>query len=332
VAQGVGPLTPATRPLPEVDVSVPPLLRLCRPKQWVKNLLVFAAPAAAGVLSLRDPDALLETVAAFVAFTLVASGTYCFNDVADREADRRHPTKRSRPVASGAVAVPTAVALGTVLLLAGVVLALLVHWQLGVVVAAYVVVTTGYSRWLRNVVLLDLVAIAAGFVLRALAGGAATGVPISDWFFIVTTFGSLFVAAGKRSGELADLDDLGQGVVPSRRKDDPPPAEPAVAPTGTRATLSVYTASYLAYLRATCGGVMLVAYCLWAFETAAEADLRVPLFQASIVPFALAVLQYAHILDGGGGGTPEQVFLKDRMLQLYGVLWAVVFGLGLALS
>lgn len=332
MAQGVGPLTgPSGRPHPE-EVSLPPLLRLCRPKQWVKNLLVFAAPAAAGVLSLREPEALLESIAAFVAFTLVASGTYCFNDVADREADRRHPSKKDRPVASGAVSVSTAVALGAVLLVAGIVVAVLVQWQLGVVVAAYVVVTTSYSRWLRHVVLLDLVAIAAGFVLRALAGGAATEVPISDWFFIVTTFGSLFVAAGKRSGELADLDDLGQGLVPALRTDDPAPAGAPVAPATTRSTLSLYTPSYLAYLRATCGGVMLVAYCLWAFEKAAEADLSVPLFQASIVPFALAVLQYALILDGGGGGTPEQVFLKDRMLQLYGLIWAVVFGLGLALS
>jgi decaprenyl-phosphate phosphoribosyltransferase len=310
------------------------LLRLCRPRQWVKNLLVFAAPAAAGVLSLREPEALFQSTGAFVAFTLVASATYCFNDVADRDDDRRHPTKRTRPVASEAVAVPVAVALGLVLLVLGLLLALVVQWQLAVVVAAYVVVTTAYSRWLREVVLLDLVAIAAGFVLRALAGGAATDVPISDWFFIVTSFGSLFVAAGKRSGELADLDDLGRGVVPRRREDDPPPApsELDAAEPATRATLAAYSPSYLAALRAICAGVVLVAYCLWAFETAAEADLSVPLFQASIVPFALAVLQYALILDAGGGGTPEQVFLKDRMLQLYGMLWAAVFGLGLALS
>jgi decaprenyl-phosphate phosphoribosyltransferase len=323
----------STRPLP---VS---LLRLCRPRQWVKNLLVFAAPAAAGVLSLREPDALLETVAAFVAFTLVASATYCFNDVADRDDDRRHPTKKDRPVASGAVPVGAAVALGVVLLVAGLGVALAVRWQLAVVVAAYVVVTTSYSRWLREVVLLDLVAIAAGFVLRALAGGAAADVPISDWFFIVTSFGSLFVAAGKRSGELADLDDLGRGVVPRRRRDDPPavPGEAAAsevdgATTGTRSTLSAYTPTYLASLRAICAGVVLVAYCLWAFETAAESGLDAPWFQASIVPFTLAVLQYGLILDAGGGGTPEQVFAKDRMLQLYGVLWAATFGIGLALS
>jgi decaprenyl-phosphate phosphoribosyltransferase len=315
VAPRVGALTgPAT-----VSPAMPALLRLCRPRQWVKNLLVFAAPAAASVLNERD--AALHTIGAFVAFTLVASGTYCVNDVADRHADRDHPTKHRRPVATGEVSVGAALTLGVVLLVAGVVGGLLIQPQLGAVVLAYVAITACYNRWWRHVVIVDLVAIAAGFVLRAIAGAAATDIPISDWFFIVTCFGALFVAAGKRSGEMADLDLL-----------EAPPRGDAGDAAPRRATLDAYTPTFLAYLRATCSGVMLVAYCLWAFEKAAVADGSIPWFELSIVPMAMAVLRYAFLLDRGEGGTPERLFVEDRELMVFAALWAVVFGLGLVLT
>ncbi len=283
------------------------LLRAARPKQWAKNLLVFAAPGGAGVIDEAGPAA--EAVIAFAAFCLAASGTYLLNDVADRESDASHPTKRDRPVASGLVAPALATALGIALILGGLALGLLADWHLSVTVGIYVAVTTAYSHWLKHVVILDVVAVASGFVLRAIAGAAATGVPVSDWFFIVTSFGSLFVVTGKRQGEVGDL------------------AEEEGGAGGVRATLDEYAESYLTYLRTVASGVMFVAYCVWAFEASAAADAgSVPWFELSILPFVVAVLRYALLLDRGAGGTPEDLFFSDRPLQLALVAWALVYG------
>lgn len=282
------------------------LVRGARPRQWAKNLLVFAAPAAAGMLDESGP--LADACIAFAAFCLAASGTYLLNDVADREADARHPTKHLRPIAAGVVSPGLATAVGVLAIAAGVGISFLADWHLAVVVAIYVAMTTAYSHWLKHIVILDVVVVAAGFVLRAIAGATATGVPVSDWFFIVTSFGSLFVVTGKRQGEVGDL------------------AEEEGQAGDIRATLGEYTESYLAYLRTVSSGVMFVAYCVWAFETAATATGSVPWFELSIVPFVIAVLRYALLLDRGQGAAPEELFFADRPLQLAGLVWAVVYG------
>jgi decaprenyl-phosphate phosphoribosyltransferase len=285
------------------------LLRTARPKQWTKNVLVFAAPGAAGVLSEATP--LRQTVIAFVAFCLAASGTYFLNDAADVESDRRHPTKHRRPVAAGAVDLTTARVVGAALVAGAIGLAFAARWQLALAVAGYLVLTTLYSVVLRTIAVVDIVTIASGFVLRALAGAAATGVPISNWFFIVASFGSLFIVAGKRHAE---------GV------------EVGIDASQLRATLGEYSTSYLAYLRSVSTSAVLVAYCLWAFEKAAEAQNTDPWYQLSILPFVLGVLRYALLVDQGHGSAPEDVILGDRTLQVIGVLWLVVFGLGVHVS
>ena len=295
----------AVRPRAELLGSI---AQAARPRQWVKNLLVFAAPAAAGVLDQRTEA--VQAVLAFFAFSLAASATYLWNDVADREADARHPQKRQRPVASGALSPTVATVAGTVLLVGSVALSLLAAWQLAVVVALYVAITSAYSLWLKHVAVIDLVAVASGFVLRAIGGAAATGVPISNWFFIVTSFGSLFVVTGKRSGEVADLAGGGGDV---------------------RRTLTVYSAMFLAQVRAVAAGVMLVAYCLWAFEQEAEAAIRLPLYELSIVPFAIAVLRYELLLEQGEGAAPEVLFFRDRGLQAAMAAWAATFAVALVL-
>jgi decaprenyl-phosphate phosphoribosyltransferase len=280
------------------------LLRLARPKQWVKNLLVFAAPGAAGVL--QHADDLAATVTAFVAFCLAASGTYYLNDAADVEADRHHPTKRFRPVASGAVPVPLARVAGVGLIVAGVVLGFATgSWELPAVVAGYVALTTSYTIWLKHIAVVDLAAVAAGFVIRAVAGAAAAGVDVSDWFLIVACFGSLFMVAGKRSAELAE----------------------SVGSVSTRAVLGEYSASFLNHVRTLASGVTTVAYVLWAFERA-EGGGQFPWYELSILPFVLALLRYALQLDRGAGGAPEEVVLADRTLQVIGLIWVVTFGLG----
>lgn len=289
------------------------LLVEARPKQWAKNLLVFAAPGAAGVLTQRTE--FLETIVAFVAFCLAASGTYFLNDAGDVEADRRHPTKRFRPVAAGEIPVPLAQATGAFLIAAGVAVSFLAHWQLAVTVVGYVILTTAYTVWLKHVPVFDVVTVAAGFVLRAIGGAAATEVEISNWFFIVTTFGSLFVVAGKRHAETRDVEG---------------------DPGTTRATLADYSVAYLEYLRSVSTGVVLVAYCLWAFEKADVARIAhaqsVPWFQLSIIPFAIAILRYAFLVDRGGGGAPEEVLLSDRVLLGLGVAWIALFAIGLRAS
>jgi decaprenyl-phosphate phosphoribosyltransferase len=302
-----GTATPDGEP-PTNAMTLPlALLRLARPKQWAKNVLVFAAPAAAGVLDNREWA--IDAAIAFVAFSLAAAGTYYINDARDAEADRLHPRKRNRPVASGVVPVPLAYGGGVVLLLASLGLALAVNPDLALTVGGYVVLTTAYSSFLKHVAVVDLVAVAAGFVLRAVAGAAATEVPISDWFFIVTSFGALFMISGKRGAEAAEMGDDASEF---------------------RSVLAAYSSSYTAYLRAVTSGAVLVAYCLWAFEKADTVvdSATIPWFQLSILPFVMAVLRYALVLDQGRGSAPEEIVLGDRPLQFIGVAWTVVFAIG----
>ncbi|MEO9224641.1 MAG: decaprenyl-phosphate phosphoribosyltransferase [Acidimicrobiales bacterium] len=289
------------RPLPVA------LIVEARPKQWAKNVLVFAAPGAAGVLLHRHD--LLHTLVAFVAFCMAASGTYYLNDARDVEADRHHPKKQFRPIAAGEVPVNAAYVIGSVLIVASIGVALVASWQLAVIVAMYVAETTAYTLWFKHVVMFDIVFVASGFALRAIAGASATHVEISNWFFIVAIFGSLFMVTCKRE---AEVKTMGEGV------------------GKTRAILQDYTEPYLDYIRTVTSSVVLVAYCLWAFEKAHEhPEVHVPWFQLSIIPFALGILRYALLVDQGHGGEPEEVVFGDRILQVLGVLWALAFVAGI---
>jgi decaprenyl-phosphate phosphoribosyltransferase len=281
------------------------LLVTARPKQWVKNVLVFAAPAAAGVLS--EPLDLARTLVAFVAFCLAASGTYFLNDALDAEADRRHPVKRNRPVAAGLVSTKLAKIMSVILIVLAIgISAPLNGGRLALVVAGYVVITVAYSLWLKHEPVLDLGAVAAGFVLRAIAGAAATGVIVSNWFLIVAGAGSLFMVTGKRHAEQVELGDDS---------------------AGHRATLGEYSTGFLTYVRAVTSGVAIMAYCLWAFENAAKVGDEL-WFRLSIVPFVLAVLRYALVVDQGSGSAPEEVVLGDRVIQVLGLVFVVCFAVG----
>ena len=305
--------TPAPTGPPESLVHG--LIRLARPRQWIKNLLVFVAPAAAGVLFHRG--VLGHAVGAFGIFCLAAAGTYFVNDSMDAAADREHPTKRGRPVAAGIVPVPLAVSVGAVLMAASVGLAmLLAGWHLGVVMGAYVAVQLAYSLGLKNEPILDLACVSAGFILRAVAGGEATSVNLSNWFLIVVSFGSLLVVTGKRSGEkklLADGD-----------ADD----------SAIRQTLGLYTPSFLRTVRTLSAAVTVSAYCLWAFERAAQVHPgHDPVwFQLTIIPFVIALLHVLRLLDSGAGAAPEDLAIKDHRLQLYGACWIILFAIGVYAS
>ena len=284
------------------------LVKQARPKQWLKNLLVFAAPGAAGVLN--DWSSLWRSVVIFVAFCLASSGTYFWNDLLDAESDRNHPTKQHRPIASGAIPVGIGRLVGTVLLVAGVGLAATTRWQAALVVAGYVVLTSLYSAVLKHIAVVDLIAVAAGFVLRAIAGAVATDVQMSKWFSLTTSFASLFIVAGKRYAELRDLGEDSQ----------------------TRSTLDDYSLGFLRIVLSVSCGAAMVTYCIWAFDTRELAGTTWPFYELSIIPMTTALLRYTLILEQGHGAAPEEIFAHDRVLQVLGLIWIAMFGFGLYLA
>ena len=278
------------------------LLRACRPRQWVKNVLVLAAPGAAGVLG--HPEVAGEVVLTFLCFCLLSSATYLLNDVHDRREDRSHPRRRGRPVASGELPVGAAVVAALVLGCAGLGFAAAVRPAVAGVGLAYVLLTTSYTLWWRSIAVADIAAIAGGFVLRALAGGVATGVPVSRWFMLVTSFGALFLVAGKRYAELC----AGERA--------------AVA----RASLRAYSAQYLRFVVGLAATVTTTAYCLWAFQRSHHSKLS--WYELTVIPFVLWLLRYALLLDGGVGQAPEDLVLKDRFLLTMSAAWIGVFVCG----
>lgn len=305
VAGVLAPLRPSPggdeqAPAPTLRSAAKGLLVAARPRQWLKNLLVFAVPAAAG--SLARPGVFADALLAFVVFTLAAAGTYLLNDVADRDADALHPHKRHRPIASGAVPVRLATGAGALSLLAAISLAGTVGTTaLALVAAAYVATTAVYTLWAKHEPLLDVLTVASGFVLRAGAGAAATGIAVSEWFLIVVSFGAFYVVVSKRHAELV-----------------------SAGTDRSRPALGSYSLELLREMRFTSAAVTMVAYALWAFGRADAVDGGV-LFQLSVLPFVVAMYRYAMDVDRGLGEEPEEIVFRDRVLQVVCGAWAAVF-------
>jgi decaprenyl-phosphate phosphoribosyltransferase len=279
------------------------VLLTARPKQWIKNVLLVAAAGAAGALSHDDVPARVSL--AFVAFCLLASGTYAINDVRDLEEDRLHPRKRLRPVASGELDPGVATALGVALMLGGLALCYAVRPLLAGVGLAYVVLTISYSAVWRYVPFVDIVAIAGGFVLRAVAGGVAAEVALSRWFVLVVSCVALLIAAGKRESELRrSRRDGGSG----------------------RKVLELYTDARLRLIVVGSAAAALFAYCVWAFALP-DVD-GIPWRPLTIIPFALCLTRYGFRVRAGDGEAPEDLILHDRWLQLAGIAWLVLFAFG----
>ena len=288
-----------------VDASRPRLvrvlLRACRPRQWSKNLLLLAAPAAAGVIAV--PSVGRDVAAAIVAFCLLSSATYLLNDVRDRHQDRLHPRKRVRPIAAGQLSPRAALGLAAALGICGLALAASVRLELAAVGCAYLALTATYSLWWRRVILLDIVAVAGCFVVRAVAGGVAADVPLSRWFLVVTSCCAVFVVAGKRHAELVDG------------------ARPAL----TRIALRRYSGSALRAVLAAAAGGALIAYAVWAFRRPEHG----PWYELSIVPFVMWLSRYAVLLRRGHGEAPEELILHDWALLLLSLAWTVLFLCGI---
>jgi decaprenyl-phosphate phosphoribosyltransferase len=278
------------------------LVRAGRPRQWVKNVLVVAAPVAAG--DIWSSSNLWAIAVAFVSFCLAASGVYLVNDVQDVEEDRQHPTKKNRPIASGALPVPLALAAAVVLLVGAPLLGLLAtDSDLWIVVTVYEVVQLAYCLWLKHQPVIDLAFVSSGFLLRAIAGGVACGIELSQWFLLVAAFGSLFMVAGKRYSEKRLHALHGLGV--------------------TRKSLEEYSEAYLRFVWALAAALVVTSYSLWAFQLGD--DLQSVLPAISIAPFLIAVLRYAVDIDKGEAGAPEDIVLRDRVLQLIGLTWLLTF-------
>lgn len=288
------------------------LLRATRPRQWTKNLLVLAAPTAAG--SIDQPRVISHSVEAFFIFVAASASTYLLNDVVDRRKDRLHPVKKSRPVASGEL--PVRLALWAAVLLATAALgaaALAFGAALVLVVTAYLVVSVSYSLALKRVPLVELACVASGFALRAVAGGAVARVPISPWFLMVASFGSLLLVAGKRSVEQSVMKDEG-GL--------------------HRSALAAYPAAFLRSARMLAMSVTVTTYCLWAFERAGrlgpvERAEDIVWFELSIIPFVLAILVVELAVEQNRGGEPEELALGDRGLQVLGLAWLALLICGI---
>jgi decaprenyl-phosphate phosphoribosyltransferase len=265
----------------------------------VKNLLVLAAPLAALGAGMRyDYAELLVKVAiAFVVFSLAASAVYLINDVRDVEADRAHPTKRFRPIAAGVVPEWMAYILAAVLGLASLALAWMVTPNLALVMAIYIAIQLAYCFGLKHQAVIDLCIVSSGFLIRAIAGGVATSIPLSQWFLLVMAFGSLFMAAGKRYAELQLAERTGAKI---------------------RKSLEGYTGTYLRFVWTMSATAVVLCYGLFAFERDRSSG---SWFAVSMIPFTIAILRYAVDVDGGMAGEPEEIALRDRVLQLLALAW-----------
>lgn len=225
----------------------------------------------------------------------------------DVESDRNHPTKRFRPIAAGGVVpVPLAYALASVLLAGSIGVAFLANWQTAVVIAIYLVIQLGYCFGLKNQAVIDICIVSSGFLLRAIAGGVAAEIELSQWFLLVMAFGSLFMAAGKRYAELQLAERTGAKI---------------------RKALQYYTTTYLRFVWTLSATAVVIFYGLWAFDKGGDNghDSNVA-YAVSMVPFTVAILRYAVDVDGGAAGEPEEIALGDRVLQLLAVAWLVCVG------
>ena len=278
------------------------LLRTARPRQWLKNGLVFAAPAAGGLLG--HGAVVRPAIVTFVAFCLGASGLYFINDARDVEEDRRHPRKSQRPIAAGAVPVGLAAVIGMVAVALALALALLaLNAKTCIVLAIYLVESILYTLWLKHEFVLDIALVATGFLLRAVAGGVATGADPSKWFLLAVSFGSLFVIAGKR---LSEFVVLGEDREQHRR------------------ALRGYSEQSLRSIVTLAATALLLTYCLWAFEQS-ELAVHPILHQVTIAPFLVAVLRYLVDVCAGNAGAPEEALLRDPVVLLSGLTWGGLY-------
>ncbi|AOX04903.1 decaprenyl-phosphate phosphoribosyltransferase [Corynebacterium sp. NML98-0116] len=308
------PHEPFLKPEPHTEgvdyqqVRVPPknlpdaMVKGLRPKQWVKNVLVLAAPLAAGTEAWTSRTA-LDVLLAFVVFCFGASSIYLVNDARDVDSDREHPTKRFRPIASGMLPINLAYAMAVVLIVAALGLSFLATdgFALALVIGIYIALQLGYCFGWKHIPVIDIALVSSGFMLRTMAGGVAANIDLSQWFLLVAAFGSLFMASGKRYAELLLAQETGAKI---------------------RKALEGYTATYLRFVWTLSATAVVMSYALWGFQLSNSVEGAAAVwYQISMVPFVIAILRYAAKVDGGHGGAPDEIALEDRVLQMLAAAW-----------
>ncbi len=286
------------------------LISAMRPVQWLKNILIGVAPAAAGVAT--RPDIVRHTGAAVLCFCALSSAVYLLNDVMDLEADRRHPDKRHRALAAGQL--PPGVALGAAAVLALIAYLIpLALWQpegLYLIMSLYLGIHVAYSLGLKHVAVIELGAVAAGFFLRAYAGAAADHIGVSSWFLVVIGFGALFVVVGKRSSELRHV-----GAGRARR------------------VLADYSPEFLHSALTMSATVVVTTYCLWAFDTSSGglslARHHIVPVRLTVIPVAYAILYVMRAAEGPQGQSPEDLLARNHTVQILGAIWALLLWVGI---
>jgi len=297
------PSTPAT-PARTTDAvrsraSVMPLLASLRPKQWTKNLLVFAGLIFAP--KLQDPGAVKSALAAFVVFCALSSVVYLVNDVRDCEADRRHPEKCRRPIASGALSPRVAIAAAVVIGAAAVAGALAVNTAFAVVSVIYLTMQVSYSLWLKHIVIVDALTLASGFVLRAIGGAVAINVPFSNWLLLMTLLGALFIGLSKRRAEITALADEAKSH---------------------RRILAEYNTYLLDQMIGVVTASTVLAYAFYTMSPETEAHFGTKRLAYTIPLIIYGIFRYLYLVHRReGGGNPSELLVTDRPLLICGALW-----------
>lgn len=285
------------------------LIKTMRPKQWTKNAFVFAGLIFS--LKLFDFWSLVKVIAAFCTFCLVSGTVYIINDIIDYEKDRNHPEKRNRPIASDLLPRPLAAVLALVIIVAALVIAFSLEPNFAWICVFYFTMNLGYSLYLKNIVIIDVIIIALGFILRAVAGAVVIDVFISEWLLICTMLLALFLALCKRRHELALTEELAdQGKK-----------------TKTRQVLAEYSLDLLDQMIAVVTASALMAYSLYTISGSVMTKFHTTNLQFTI-PFVLfGIFRYLYLVHKKNlGGSPEMILLKDTPLIIDLVLWvAVVF-------
>ena len=278
--------------------SVKDYVVLIRPTHWVKNFLVVTPPFFAGII-FQNLENFLTALFAFLSFSFASSAIYIFNDLVDIEFDRNHPTKKNRPIPSGSVSVGSARVLAAILLLLGLFIAVNINLWFTVTVVCYLVLIVAYTLGLKNIVIIESFCIAGGFLLRILAGGAASDVRISGWLILTTLFLSLLLAFGKRRAEINLSEDS----------------------TNFRKVLKDYDAGFLDSSLIVFSAASIITYSIYLIDTGQEILLLT-------VPFiCFGILRYIYLVQIRSQGDPTDALMRDWWLLVCVFTWIVVTGI-----
>lgn len=274
-------------------------LRLLRPAQWIKNLMLFFPPFLGGALSF--PGSFLTGILPFASFCLLSSSTYIVNDIFDRDRDADHPRKRSRPIASGLIGLSEAVALSAVLAASSIAIAVLSpNRSIIGYLAVYLMVSLAYSCCLKNQPVIDLFCISTGFIIRLLAGGNLFSITVSSWLFLSVFLLAIFLSAGKRLHEQIALD---------------------VDAKIHRPVLASYPPGFLDGILYMTGGTVLVTYGMYTTSR--------PLLLYSVPLCCFGLMRYMLLVKRGKGGDPTGMLLSDPWLFAVGLVWVIIVGCGI---